>query len=246
MDTGHALYPNLLACWPFYENTGNPQDVKGTNHLTKDASVTWSTDSAGDVALAFSSSTVHQALALASQISAFDGTVNFSLAWRMKQTTDNGNGVIAGDADGTTYYIWHRGGNYLFLSPTTTNWPSVQPFTTEADYLLTYEFVVSTSNIVKLYKNGSLTSEGAVSVAIALLIDTLGSGYGGDVSGLIGTMSYFYIWSGRVLSGAEAATLAANPYTIFMAGAGSGPVVHRRAGSQRPGPFLPGSTPRRW
>ena len=95
LDTGHALYTSLTHCWPFYENTGNPQDKKGTNHTTKDASVTWSTDTAGDVALAFSDNTVASPLAISNP--AIGTTTTWSLAWRGKQTAANDYGMVAGD-----------------------------------------------------------------------------------------------------------------------------------------------------
>lgn len=226
LDSGNALFANMLAIYAFLEGSGtSTADSKGSNTGTLSSGGLWSTDSAGDVCIAPTIATIHRPVALASTIGDPAGITDFSYAWRAKQTADNGSGMLAGLPSGTDNYFWMRGANYFAVNSSanlSTAWTSVQPFTTEKDYVLTFDFTVAVSNLWRLYVNGTLSAEGSVSLSGAFTMDTIGNGFSSDTLGLVGTISYFYVWSGRVLSGAEATTLAANPYAIFTGGGGGG------------------------
>lgn len=226
LDTGHALYSGMEAIYAFLEGTGTTsEDSKGSNDLTLSSSGLWSTDGDGPLIVTTSNS-VNKPAELATRID-FDGTTSFSIAFRAKQTTGNDNGMLMGNPDGTGNYIWLRDSNYwrvLAGGANAVNFTSLQTFTTMADYVLTYEFILGVSNLARLYKDGTITAEGAVSVALDFQLESIGNGFdtGTASLGFVGSLAYVYVWRGRVLDATEAASLSANPYGIFTGGGGGG------------------------
>lgn len=217
LDTGHALYTSLEAVWGLLEGSGtSTADSKGTNTGTLSGSGLWSTDANGPIIHETSASDTRGVTV--TQF-AFNGSESFSLAFGGKQTSSDNNGMVAGDPNGVLNYIWWRGGNYLRMNAAgaTTDFTSLTSFTTYADYVLTFEFINGVSNLWRLYKNGTITADGAISNTGSFQMNAVVGGFA--TLTLVGDLSYFYVWRARVLSGAEATTLASNPYVIFQAGA---------------------------
>lgn len=218
MDTGNSLYTNLLSVWAFLEGSGtSTADSKGSNTGTLSDAALWSTDANGPI--------IHNTSALTArpvavtQFTLGDGTQNFSIAFGALQTSDGDSGMVMGDPDTVNNYIWLRGSNYLRIQPASINFTSQTSFTTYADYVLTFEYVPGVSNLWRLYKNGTITADSPISQGGTINIDALCGGF--TALSLVGDLSYVYIWLGRTLTGAEAATLASNPYSIFLSGGGA-------------------------
>lgn len=216
LDTGHALYTDLLYAWGLLEGSGNPASSATANAATKNGGA-WTTDADGPL-LSFTDHTIAHPLALATSYAPASSR-SFSLAFRVALTANNDYGMVCGNG---TDYIWLRGGNYLRIvtSLGNSNWTSLTSFTSAADYLITFEFIPGVSNLWRVYKDGVITSEGAVSFGGALTIADLAGGFSNLC--LEGLLSYFYIWDGRVLTGTDAVTLDTNPYAIFTGGGGGG------------------------
>lgn len=219
LDTGHALYTSLEAVWGLLEGSGtSTADSKGTNTGTLSGSGLWSTDANGPII--HETSAVDNRGVAVTQFS-FSGLENFSLAFGGKQTSSDNNGMVAGDPDTVTNYIWWRSGNYLRVNAagTVSDFTSLTSFTTYADYVITFEFINGVSNLWRLYKNGTITADSPISNSGVFQMDAVVGGFA--TLTLVGDLSYFYVWRARVLSGAEATTLATNPYVIFQGGAPS-------------------------
>lgn len=218
LDTGGAFYSGLAAVWAMLEGSGGTSaDSKGSRTLTLDAAATWSTDGAGDPIIAIGSA-VATPLALASSLGLVN-TNQWSVAWRAKQTTSNNQGVIAGSTNGGGDLIWYVGGTELAYENsggTAFAFTGETLFTSDHNWLLTFDQAVG----AHLYKDGTEIS-GSPKAGVnggTLTITKLGGGFNSTGLTLIGTMTYLYVWNTRLLSGAEAATLSSNPYTIFQSG----------------------------
>jgi hypothetical protein len=221
LDTGHALYPNLAGYWGFLENSGTTSnDSFGTNHVGTFSNATWGVDSAGDPCISLSTNNTAKPLPLTSTITLGGGSTPWSLAWRMKQTTSNTDGMLLGNSANTADFVWHDGGAFLrYRNTASANADfAATVFTTEKDYVLTWD-----GTNARAYVNGSADANNPISITGSLVIDTFGNGY--DVAsaqfGLKGTISYIGYWTNRTLSGAEATSLAGNPYQIFSTGGGA-------------------------
>lgn len=237
LDTGHSLYTDLEAVYGLLEGTGSTSaDSFGSNHLTLSGSGLWGSDGDGPI-LALTNNADNKPAELATRIG-FNGTVSFSIAFGAKQTTSNTDGMVMGDPDSAEPYVWFNGGNYLRVKAdngANADFTSLTSFTTQADYLLVYEFIPSVSTLLYLYKDGTLTGDSPINIAVDFIIDSLGNGFntGSGALALVGSLSYVYVWRGRALDATDASTLATDPYVIFAGGGGGGtgqPTMRRWGG----------------
>lgn len=223
LDTGSAFYSGLAAVWAFLEGSGGTSaDSKGSNGLTLNSG-SWSTDAAGDACWHVGSAAANP-VALASAI-AYDGTTAWSIAWRGKQDANNANGMMLGNDSGTRY-LWYEGGSDIDYASSAgaSRFNSNTDFTTERDYVLAYDPSDPIAGFAssRLFTNGSADAQNP-RLGADLRFDRLMAGYDGTSTlGLVGTLSYFYLWSGRTLTQSEASTLHSNPYAIFSTGGGGG------------------------
>jgi hypothetical protein len=231
LDTGHALYANLHACWPLLEGSGTTSaDKKGSRTLTLSGSGLWSTDGDGPVILTTNNSDTFP-LSLATS---WDNTVNghkFSLAWRAKQTTSNDAGMLAGNPNNTHDYLWLRGGTGMLLRINDGAVGTFSPtdFTALDDWVLTGELEPAVTYHYHLYKNGAEVASSPIDnggVGLGWTIAALGNGFSGAGTSFVGTISYVYLWDDRVLTQSEASTLHSDPYALF-ASAGSVPAPYQ-------------------
>lgn len=237
LDSGNSLYSGMEAIYALLEGTGSTsEDSYGTNDLTLSGSGLWGTDADGPV-LALTNNADNKPAELASTI-AFDGLASYSIAFGGKQTTSNDDGMVMGNPDAAQPYIWLRGGNYLRFKATNgtvCDFTSLTTFTTQADYLLVYEFIPAVSNLLYLYKDGTLTADSPINAGLDFTIESIGNGFntGGGALALVGNLSYVYVWRGRALDATDASTLATDPYVIFAGGGGGGtgqPTMRRWGG----------------
>ncbi len=241
LNTGHALYTSLANAYAFLEGTGGTSaDSKSANTATLNHG-SWATVSSDPVWRI--AAAVSDAITLGSTIS-IAGTSSWSIAFRMKHSGDTFEGATHSDSAGATLVVTFEG-SYLFWranigSSDDHTFTGTTSFTTVADYVLTYDHA---ANRLHLYVNGTEDASSPQIPAGAntqLDVDRLASRGDNGVYGLVGDFHYWYVWSGRVLSGAEATTLAADPYAMFAAAAAAA-AMDRPHGSQRPFPFLPSS-----
>lgn len=215
LDAGHALYTSLLHVWALLEgSTTTSVDSKGSNHLTLSSSGLWATNGGGENIIQIASETAGP-LVPASAV-AFDGSVDWSIALRAKQATSGTSGIVLGHDNPNNRFVFFNGGSQFRVrqdggSPDSDF--SLTTFTTTANYVLTY--TVSDGKI-RLYKDGTEINAGGITGNGKLSIGKLGS-FSESTFGLVGDIEYVYVWSGRVLSGAEATALHADPYDFFGA-----------------------------
>jgi hypothetical protein len=229
LNTASPFYASIFAAYPMNEGSGTFTDdwTSNSNTLLLDSSVTWGVDGASNAILncAGVDTTTNKALGMLSPIT-LSGSSSWTQAFRFHQTS-SGQSVVIGDAGSTNDVIFAIGGTALyFRSNNTTNnvYTGATVFTADKDYVLSYD---QPNGQMHLYVDGveATGSPIAVSAAINATVsyDELGSGYfsaGVNLFSLIGSFTYYWIWSGRVLSGAEAATLHTDPYTMFRASGG--------------------------
>jgi hypothetical protein len=231
LNTGHALYTNLTAVWALLEGSGTTSaDKKGSRTLTLSGSGLWSTDGDGPVILTTSNAD-SAPLALASSI-ALDGSHNFSIAWRAKQTTSNDNGMLLGEPANGNNYIWMRGGTGITFKIAGTvvgTFSGITDFTALDDYVFTAELEPAVTYHYHLYKNGTEVSGSPVDnagVGLAMTITHLLNGHTSSLA-FVGTLSYLYFWTDRILTSTEAGTIDSDPYAIFTgAGGGAKPAAY--------------------
>ncbi len=222
LDTGNALYTSTIAVYGMLEGSGtsSTDSVAGTHNLglaTAGSGVTWTTVS-GDAALAFAGcSTVAATIAMPFTLA---GSSSWSVAWRGKQTTNNSNGVFAGNelnGGDVSFLFWSGGAQFRFRSAAHTDydWTGITNFTAEHNYLLVYD---QPGAKLHFYVDGVQDGTGLTVTAndAALSLRSLGSGVDGSGTlALVGDLLYFYVWSGRALNGTDAGTLNTIPYGMF-------------------------------
>lgn len=243
LDTGHALYTNLSMAWGLLEGSGTTTtDSKSARTGTLSSSGLWSTDGDGPIILTTNSSD-NTPIGFSSDFT-FSGT-SITLAWRAKQTTSNDNGMLLGSPNTSNNYVWLRGGTNLTLKINASVVGTMSPtdYTALDDWVLACELEPAVTYHHHLFKNGVEVSGSPLDnggVGLAMTINAIGNGFTSGIS-FVGTISYVYAWDGRMLTGAEAATLHSNPYAIFTGGAApttTGPFRSRRL---RPALFKPGA-----
>jgi Concanavalin A-like lectin/glucanases superfamily len=230
LNTGSPLYTGLTAAWGFLEGSGTPLDSVGGVAATFSTSPapSWGSDSEGPKIL-FGSDGAE--LDIATPINLVGGT-SWTVAWASKQTAANDQGMVFGHSGNTDFFIWFEGGtpqittrfNQTPGGPNLTGGDGLTSgnCTTRNDWCLTAAFSSGTIDFA-YYLNGTHLATHSVSEQAGTdTINAIGNGYNrGSGLSLIGEMEYFYVWNGTALSSGNVATLAANPYTIFGAGASS-------------------------
>jgi len=95
--------------------------------------------------------------------------------------------------------------------------------------VLTAELEPGVTYHYHLYKNGSEVSGSPIDnagVGLAMTITHLLNGFTGSLA-FVGTLSYLYFWTDRILTSTEAGTIDSDPYAIFSgAGGGAKPAMH--------------------
>ncbi len=229
LNTGSAYYSLLANCWALLEGTGTTSvDSKVSNVLTLSSSGNWGTNAAGDNAIVLAAATATP-LGLASAVTLVD-TNSWSIAWGGKELAADSNGMILGDNTVTSDFIWFQNGTALSFRNTDStqgNFTALTTFTTEANYLLTYQYVSGVSGTLTLYKNGSAVAAPNPLTTFdgKIKINTLGNGYTSNTFSLKGTLSYVYIFN-TALSSGDATALDSDPYTMFRA-SGGGPAPQK-------------------
>jgi hypothetical protein len=214
LDTGHALYTNLFAVYGFLEGSGTTTaDSKGSLTGTLSSSGLWSTDADGPIVLTTSASTLN----ITTGTGSFGPSGHdWSMAFRVKQTTSNDNGLLLYDAVGTEVQL--RGGTGILVQDQdgfSHAFTGQTDFTSQHDYVIT--FVASTGSC-KVYVDGSLTSDGAQTIHANGRYAYTEFAAGANVS-FVGSVSLIYFWKDRILTSTEAGTLHSTPYVIFQSGA---------------------------
>lgn len=219
LDTGNALYSSMANIWAVLETSGSTlADSKGSNTITLagDAVIT---ANSGNPYVAFSGTSSRPG-AMGSTVS-LSGSSSWSIAWGGLTTTSGVNGMICGNVT-IPSYIWMFGGNYLKWQgdSTSAQFGSGTGFTTFHDYLLVFD---DANALMHLYVDGTeLTPAQTVTAGQgAFTLTTFGNGYTAATFDIIGRLDYFYIWSGRVLTGTDAGTLHTDPYAIFATSGGT-------------------------
>ncbi len=235
LDTGHALYTSLEAVWAMLEGTGTTSaDSRGNSHdLTFSAiggghDPTWGTDGSGDAEIRFpgvgsGSSTKPLAMGtILPDLSNAGNTLDYSLAYRIKQTTLNTRGMFLAQKGATKDYLWLAGHvpELLVVSEggTSSTDTTDVDFTVYHDYVLTYTH----GSGFRHYQDGVLSAGSPFGAGAGWVhgLDTLGAGYNSSSDfSLVGAMSYMYVWLTRVLTITEAAALHTNPYAFFQTAA---------------------------
>lgn len=223
LNTGHTLYSSLAACWAMLEGSGTTSaDSRGSRTLTfagGGTPPTWSTDGAGDAVIAIGTA-IANPLALASSLTLSSANA-WSLAWRAKQDASGTAGIVCGSSTTSNNFLFFNGVTalrYRNSTPTDYDYASAQPFTTDANYLLTYD-PAAASGTLRLYKDAAeVSGSPKTSVTGSLVMATLGGVSSVNTFALVGTITYLYVWDGRTLDGAEASALHADPYEFFGAG----------------------------
>lgn len=238
LNTGHALYSGLTLALGMLEggSASVTVDSKGSRHGTLkntggtlDQGVSWTTDANGDPAIAITSASLAP-VALASSLT-LSNSDSWSIAWRGKQTSADGHGILLGDPSNTADWLWYNNGsNFAFRNSgsSTFTFPGLTTFTTEADYLFLYDFP---NDKFYLYKDAVEINAGGISAGGAgglINITHLGAGYNDASLNLVGTFSYCYIWAARLLDATDAAALHSDPYAMFTAAAAKAPPIFRR------------------
>lgn len=224
LNTGHALYTALEAVWAMLEGTGTTSaDSTGNGHTLTFAgggtAPTWSTDGAGDAIIALGTA-LTQPLAVGTPFTLADG-VDWSIAWRFKQTTDSNNGMVIGETGTQLSFVWQAGValngiRFRNVADDTDADFANADATTDKNYLLVNDF--SGDGKLHLYINGSEVGTGVTpSGGTDLDIDTLGNAYSSTTFALIGSFTYCYVWDGRALTSSDATALHADPYDLFQA-----------------------------
>jgi hypothetical protein len=221
LDTGNSLYTNLSAAWAFLEGSGlsSADSVAGTYDLTliSSASLFWGTDDAGDTSLIFDVPETNP-VRLANDL-VLDGSVDWSLAFRISQKAEDTKGMFIGDGAQQAYVFLNGSGNYLRVR----NAAGVQIFnydvtaidtTLDDDWVITYTQTSGTSGDYALYLNGVQVATDSGSGDLGN-IDRIGNGATSSNFALAGSISYIYAWVGRALVLADAAALASDPYSVF-------------------------------
>ncbi len=229
LNTGHALYTSLAAVWAMLEGSGGTTaDLTGSHNLTLGDSAVWTTIG-GEAAISIPSPAglTAQPLAVASPFT-LSAASPWSIAWRGKESADNGAGMTIGDKDDTSNFVWMSGNNDFlrFRSSNTTDHDfALSLFTTDANYLLAWD--QAGDGKVHLYKDGSQVGTGVASTTsnAGLSIDTVGNAYSGQNFALNGTLTYCYVWSGRALNSTDASTLHSDPYVFLSAGTPTAPLT---------------------
>lgn len=211
LDTGHALYSSLLHAWGLLEGSGSSSvDSRNGNTLTLGTGATWTTNGSGEAVLVFAG-TGATVSPLASTVTLANGT-NWSVAWAAKQTTTGNQGVLFANTTSGLLYQSATNFRYRSTTPADANFSGASPFTTTANYVLSYD---SEANQVSLYKNGTLIS--TLTAPSGNLVATHIGSQGTTTSfRLLGQLEYLYVWSGRALNSTEAGTLNTDPYVVFV------------------------------
>jgi hypothetical protein len=225
LDTGHALYTGLAACF-WFPSGDLTADATGTRSLTIDGACSQGTDANGDSCLAIPSALSAPA-ALSSALS-LAGNGDWSLAWRGKTTNADAQGMVLGNNGNTSDFLWMFNSTALRVrdsaggdvDPTS----SLTSFVTEANYVVSFDRDQDGVGRFHFYKDGVEVGTGTSggNNDHALSINCIGNGYTGSGFALIGTLSHVYVWSGRALSSSDASALNTNPYAMFSAGGGGG------------------------
>lgn len=233
LDTGHSLYANLLHAWAFLEGSGSTTaDSRNGNTLTIGGTAAWATNGAGEPIIDMPSASGSQ-LDPASDVT-LSNAQTWSLAWSAKQDVSGTAGIFAGNgSSSSSSFLFFNGGSLLRYRPldpgVDSDFSGVTDFTQDDDWVLVFD---QPNARLHLYRNGSEVSGSpdTTSVLGDFAITRLGSGGNSASFALVGDMTYFYVWDGRALSGAEAATLAVDPYVIFEGEAATplAPPVFRR------------------
>lgn len=234
LNTGHALYTSLAAVWGMLEGSGTTSaDSTGNGHTLTFAggggAPTWSTDGSGDAVIAIGTA-LNQPLAVGTPFS-LSGSSPWSIAFRFKQTADDDAGMVLGDKDDNSNFLWQSGSTlnqFRFRDDAASGGSDFTnaSSTTDANYVMVYD--QAGDGLIHLYKDGSQIGTGiAKPSAGSLSIDTLGNGYTSTTYALVGTLTYCYVWSGRALNSTEVSSLHSDPYQFFVAPGKSPPVFRR-------------------
>lgn len=231
------------------EGTGSTSaDLTGNGHtLSVSSGASWTTIS-GEAAIAYDGS-ANQPSAITSPFD-FDGSTDWSVAWRGKQTSSGVDGILAGDNTTSPDFIFFNGGTALRFRNSSSVTADFSPtvFTTDANYVLAYD---ASGTRVHLYKDGSEVSGSPItSITGSFQLNTLGNGQTGTAFNLVGSLTYFYVWSGRELTSSDASALHTDPYQMLDApapetsvtiSAPSGVMYRQRNGSSQYSTTLSGT-----
>ena len=235
LDSTNSLSTNMAGCWPMLEGSGTTTADKtsNANTATLTGGLTWGTpDSEGPN---FQPSSGTEYLSLASNL-VIPVNTSFSIAWACEIPnigSDNSNTIMLGDVvDSSQNFIWMHSTTYvefwvsgLIPAGAQTLNISSSP-ATRHDYLLVAAYS-SGSYTLTLYQDGTADTPitGLTAGSTAWNINAILNGYSSSGYSFYGQFEYLYIWSGRALAGADAATLSAigggNPYSIFKSGSAS-------------------------
>jgi len=216
LDTGHALYSGLEAAWGFHENTGSTsEDSTGNGHgLTLDGSLSWGTVN-GDSVIQ-NAANILDPLPLDSNV-VLDGTQDWSLAWRCKQTADDNAGMICGDITDSSDYVWFGGASgvtrYRDAVPNSYDF-ALHEFTTEKSYVMSFDF---SDQELHFYVNGVEEADSPIACTTGdLIISNVMQGIDASTFVFKGDFHYLYVWDGREITAAEAGDLHSDQYDIFL------------------------------
>jgi len=216
LDTGHALYSGIEAAWGFHENTGTTsEDSTGNDHgLTLNGSLSWGTINGRSVIQ--NAANIFSPLPLDNNV-VLDGTQDWTLAWRCKQTGDNNAGMICGDITDSSDYVWFGGASgvtrYRDSVPNSHDF-DLELFTTEKSYVMAFDF---SDQELHFYVNGVEEADSPIACTTGdLLISNVMQGINASTFVFKGDFHYLYVWDGRELSEAEAGDLHSDPYDLFL------------------------------